>query len=461
MLCQALLLVSSLAALAPLPPLGPEAFAARRQRFVAQLPSGSLAVLRSAVEVANGTDPYRPDSDFWYLTGLDETNVTGVLRKDRSGAVSYLLFVQPKDPVTDQWTGVRMGVEGAKARGGADEAIAVADFWDRFAKLANEATALFYVDGGDKEFRDKLQAAWTKSDHDATAARPVASAGPLLAKLRLVKDEAELKLLRRAVDLSVVAHRAGLAAVASGRNEGSVKAPMVAACIEGGSARMAYPPIVGSGPNGVILHYEKDDRTMQAGEMIVNDTACEYQMYAADVTRSYPVSGHFSPEQRALYDVVLAAQKAGIDKVRPGTRMHEVYDATVSVVVDGLLKLGLLKGDKAELISSRDFRKLYPHGSSHWLGLDVHDAGSYEFEPGDRPFRDRYFYAQAVLQPGMVLTVEPGIYVPEGATEDKKWWNIGVRIEDDVLVTASGPDCLSCGMPREPAELEAAFAKKR
>src|SRR5262249_47574317 len=160
-------------------------------------------------------------------------------------------------------------------------------------------------------------------------------------------------------------------------------------------------------------------------------TACEYQMYAADVTRSYPVSGRFSPEQRAVYDVVLAAQKAGIEKVRPGSRIGEVYEATVGVVVDGLLKLGVLKGDREEIIRSRAFKKLYPHGSSHWLGLDVHDAGAYEFEKGDYPWRERYFHARAVLQPGMVLTVEPGIYVPEGATEDKKWWNIGVRIEDD------------------------------
>lgn len=191
--------------------------------------------------------------------------------------------------------------------------------------------------------------------------------------------------------------------------------------------------------------------------MVVNDSACEYGMYAADVTRSYPVSGRFSPEQRAIYDIVLAAQKAGFDKVKPGVPVGEVYAATVSTVVDGLLRLGLLSGSKDELITSRAYTKFYPHGCCHWIGLNVHDAGGYAVEgEGDR--WHRYFRARRPLQPGMLLTVEPGIYIPEGSTPDPKWWNIGVRIEDDLLVTETGMDCLSCDLPREAADVEKALA---
>jgi Xaa-Pro aminopeptidase len=195
--------------------------------------------------------------------------------------------------------------------------------------------------------------------------------------------------------------------------------------------------------------------------MIVNDTACEFGMYTADVTRSYPVSGRWSPEQRAIYDIVLASQKAGIAAARPGVSMGEVYGTTVDVVVDGLLRLGLLKGDKAQIIASRDYMKLYPHGSSHWLGLDVHDAGSYDRDEAMKERKDRYFAQRRKLAPGMVITVEPGIYVPEDPAYDRKWWNIGVRIEDDIVITAAGSDCLSCRLPREALEIEKLLGRSK
>jgi Xaa-Pro aminopeptidase len=217
---------------------------------------------------------------------------------------------------------------------------------------------------------------------------------------------------------------------------------------------MGYPPIVGSGPNSILLHYAEDNRQMLAGEILVNDTACEFGMYSSDVTRSYPVSGKFSPEQRTIYEIVLAAQKAGIAATKPGATMAEVYGATVDVVVDGLLRLGLLTGDRAALISSRDFMKLYPHGSSHWIGLNVHDPSSYDRDPAMKERKDRYFAARRKLAPGMAITVEPGIYIPEDPAYDKKWWNLGARIEDVVLVTETGSECLSCKAPREIAEVE-------
>ena len=275
--------------------------------------------------------------------------------------------------------------------------------------------------------------------------------------MRLVKDATEIAILREAVNLSVEAHRAALALAGPGVNEGVLKGAMVQRCLAGGAARMAYAPIVGSGPNSVILHYPDANRVMQRDEMIVNDTACEYGLYAADVTRSYPVNGTFSPEQRALYEIVLAAQKAGIAKAVTGSAYHEIQDAAVAVTVDGLVKLGLLSGSHEELVKDRSFAKFLPHGTGHWLGLDVHDAGSYEFaDPKDR--WTRYFSSNATLRSGMVLTVEPGIYIPEKSEGvDPKWWNIGVRIEDDILVTDKGPECLSCALPREIADIEGAM----
>jgi Xaa-Pro aminopeptidase len=273
--------------------------------------------------------------------------------------------------------------------------------------------------------------------------------------MRLVKDATEQALLRRAAALSAEAHVAAMKAVRPGREEYAVRAALEEVCTAGGAARMAYPSIVGSGPNSVILHYERDDRKMSAGEMIVNDSACEYGMYAADVTRSYPVSGTFSPEQRAIYEIVLAAQKAGFAKARPGAAFHEVHDATVEVVTDGLLRLGILKGDRNELIRTLAYAKFYPHGSSHWLGMNVHDVGSYRFSNPDAPRLARYRTAETKLEPGMALTVEPGIYIRDHAEGvDPKWWNIGVRIEDDVLITPAGMECLSCAAPREPGEVE-------
>jgi Xaa-Pro aminopeptidase len=446
-----LLLAGGAAAAEPLA----AAFAARREKLAAALPRDGVAVFRSAPgERVQASESYRQDSDLWYLTGFPEPEAIAVLRPGAAVGHRFVLFVQPKNFAEEQWTGFRSGVEGARAAYGADEAFPVAEFWERWPELQRGASGLYFRDGQDAAFAERLVAAWRKADGNTTSPRPLADAGPFVHEMRLVKDAGEIALLRRAADLSVDAHLAALAEVKPGAFEYALKAAMVRTCLAGGAARMAYPPIVGSGANSVILHYDEASRAMAAGGMIVNDTACEFSMYAADVTRSYPVSGRFSPDQRALYDIVLASQKAGIAASRPGASMAEVYRATVEVVVDGLLRLGVLKGDKAQIIASRDFMKVYPHGSSHWLGLDVHDAGSYDKDESMKERKDRYFAARRKLAPGMVITVEPGIYVPEDPAYDRKWWNLGVRIEDDVLVTAAGPDCLSCRAPREIAEIE-------
>ena len=444
---------------APMPAPTPAFFAAHRANFVAKLPAGAIAVVRTAPEtsVETSPDPYRQDSNFWYLTGFTEPNAVAVFRPWAAEGERYILFVAPRDPEKETWTGYRAGVEGAKLAFGAEAAYVIDEFDKKLPELLVGATSLAYLDGGDEPFRNSLLAAWNRPNSNATEPRPAAEAGPIVHELRLIKDATELALMRRAAELSVEAHVAALAEVEPGRYEYDVKAAMVAACLHGGAARMSYPPIVGSGRNSVILHYEPADKRLDAGGMIVNDTACEYGYYAADVTRSYPVSGKFSADQRAIYEIVLAAQKAAIAAVKPGIPYKTMNEITIGVVVDGLLKLGLLSGDRDELIASGAQRKFYPHGSGHWIGLNVHDPGSYGFPPGI-PWKERYRQANTVLRPGMVFTVEPGIYIPEGSTEDKRWWNIGVRIEDEILVTETGGECLSCTAPREIAELERALA---
>jgi len=435
----------------------PAVYAARRQKLV--LPAGAIAILRTAPDPDAMSDPYRPDSDLYYLTGLEEPDGVAVLKPGAPEGERYLLFVRGKNFAEEQWTGYRLGPDGAKTALGAEKAEPMDQFFDKLPDLLKGVSSLHLSDGGDAEFRARVLKAFAATGHDSPTERPVLDLAPLVHEMRLIKDPVEIGLMRRAASLSADAHKAALQKVGPGRYEYGLRAVMVETCLEGGAARMAYPSIVGSGANSVILHYDRDDKKMEAGEMIVNDTACEYGRYAADVTRSYPVSGKFSEEQRAIYDIVLEAQKAGFGKVKPGASVADVYKATVDVIVDGLLKLGILSGTRESAIASRDFKKFYPHGSSHWLGLDVHDAGSYTFD-SDAPRQDRYFTARTVLKPGMALTVEPGIYIPEGSTTDKKWSNLGVRIEDDVLVTESGMDCLSCAAPREVKEIEAALRRK-
>lgn len=460
---SAILLAAALAAPllgAETPPApAPDFFAAHRAAFAAKLPPGSVAFLRGAPEGSGEVGAvYRQSSDFWYLTGLTEPGAVAVFAPGAPEGERFLLFVHPRDFAQEQWTGWRTGIEGATKDFRAEAAFPLDDFWKKLPALAKGNRMLLYSDGGDSAFRDRILEAWRSGDGQSAELRPAADAGPLLHQMRLVKDATEQALIRRAAELSVAGHVAAMKETRPGQYEYALRAALEAACTRGGAARTAYPSIVGSGPNSVILHYERDDRRMNAGEMIVNDSACEYGMYAADVTRSYPVEGRFSPEQRAIYDLVLEAQKAGFAKIRPGAAFHEVHDATVDVIVDGLRKLGILHGERAEIMKNRSYTAFYPHGSSHWLGLNVHDAGSYRFSDPDAPRLARYSLAQARLEPGMAFTVEPGIYVPDHSEGvDPKWWNIGVRIEDDVLVTAAGMDCLSCAAPREAAEVEKAI----
>jgi len=452
----------------------PAAYAARREKFMAQLPPNSIAVLRSGPErtLSNDTEyTYRQDSDFYYLTGIDENDVTAVFRPNAPDKMRYVLFMPPRDVRREAWLGSRVGPEEAVKAYGADAAFPIADFNAKMriereygqpvGGYLNGVEKLYLSDGADTEWLAKFRESFDPLKPGRRGGpETVVDARAIIHEMRVIKDAEDLRYIRRAAEMSAAAHRRAMAAAGPGKWEFEVQQALDGYCFANGARRMAYPSIVGSGPNACTLHYNASSRQMKDGELLLNDSGAEYGNYATDVTRTYPVSGRFSPEQRKIYEIVLAAQKAGFAAVKPGAAFHEVHDATVGVVVDGLLALGILKGDRAEIIRTRAYQKFYPHGSSHWVGLNVHDAGSYQYPPGVERLA-RYGLAQTKLEPGMVLTVEPGIYIAAGAAPDPKWNDIGVRIEDVVLVTPSGMECLSCGAPREIADVERAIANGR
>ncbi|HEY7368391.1 MAG TPA: aminopeptidase P N-terminal domain-containing protein [Thermoanaerobaculia bacterium] len=452
---------AGMAALEP-PPIAapPSMFAAHRERLLAKMPPGSVAVFKSApvADLPGNVDfEYRQNSDFWWVTGFGDPEAAAVLRKTETGA-TFTLFVRRKDARREAYDGFRPTPAEAAAAAGAQEAYLIDEVWTRLSSkdaqtgawsgLLAGATSVFLSDGGDKEFGAKLKAAVAELATAERPAAPVTEAREIVHELRLVKDDEELKLLRRASEISGRAHVRAMREAAPGKWEFEIQAALDGYCQSQGARRMAYPSIVGSGPNALTLHYDKSARQARAGELVLNDSACEYQYYASDITRTYPVSGKFSPEQRAVYEVVLAAQKTAIAAVKPGVPRSDVENAALRAQVEGLLRLGLMTGTLDELIRNQAHRRLTLHGVSHWVGLDVHDPGRLANSDGKpRP-----------LEPGMVFTIEPGIYLPMAGDIPEKYQGIGVRVEDVVLVTKDGVDCLTCFVPKELADVEGAVA---
>ncbi|MBX6364672.1 MAG: aminopeptidase P N-terminal domain-containing protein [Gemmatimonadetes bacterium] len=415
----------------------------RRARVLRALGDGAM-VLPAAPEVRIGRDqdlPYRVDPDLYYLTGYTEPEAVAVLTPGTEAP--FTLFVRPRDPDRELWTGRRGGVEAACEVFGADQAFPIAELPARLpALLAGYDTIYARFGGG----RDDVEALLRRILVDARRTRPRAGRGPqalvdpgrLLDDMRLVKDAHELRLMREAATISVAAFREAAAVIRPGAGEWEVQAALDAGFRRRGADGPAFETIVGSGENATVLHYVRNDRPMRAGELVLLAAGALYGRYAADITRVFPVSGRFSGPQRALYDVVRAAHDAAIAAARPGAAFDAVHDAAVAVLVAGLVELGVLTGDVEALRADETAYKAYfPHRTSHWLGLDVHDVGDYARDGAPRR-----------LEPGMVLTVEPGLYIPAtalGAPEALR--GVGIRIEDDVLVTAEGPEVLTCELP--------------
>jgi Xaa-Pro aminopeptidase len=453
--------ISGLAAALDPPPLtpNPAAFQARREKFMAQLPPKSVAILRSAPMRTMTHDVeylYRQDSDFYYLTGIAQENVTAVIRPGAEDGKSYILFLQPRDPRRESWDGIRVGPEEAVAAFGADAAFPHKDFDSKMAEFDRntyrstgyiaDAERLYVADGGDEEWIATFRAQFDPlTNARRSGPSTLVDARAIIRQMRLIKDEEDLRFLRRTAEMSAQGHARAMQAAAPGKWEFEVQQALDGHCAANGARRMAYPSIVGSGPNSCILHYDQSSRQLKDGDVLLNDSGAEYGLYAADVTRTYPVNGRFSPEQRAIYEIVLSAQKAAIAVVRPGVAHDEIEKAAALASAQGLVRLGLLSGDPAEIVRGFGHRRFTLHGISHWIGLDTHDPSPY----GAAGARSR------ILEPGMVFTIEPGIYIPANmAGVDPKWWNIGVRIEDMILVTPEGSECLSCAAPKEVADVE-------
>jgi Xaa-Pro aminopeptidase len=394
---------------------------------------------------------YRQDSDFFYLTGFTEPGAYLVLAP---GAPKrrFTLYVQPRDPEKERWTGRRAGERGARNRYGADAAQPAERFFEDLPKLLEGHDQVYLRLGADPRLDEAVirHVAAFRARTRAGARGPtrIVDPAPVLGEFRLRKEPEELALLQRAVDITAEGHLAAMQAVRPGRLEYEVEAEVEYRFRRAGASGPAYPTICGGGVNATILHYIENDRPLRRGDLVLLDAGAEYMGYAGDVTRAMPVGGRFSDAHRALYTVVLEAQKAAVRRVRPGATLEAVHRTAVRRLTQGLVRLGLLSGTVDTLVRKQAYRRFYMHRTSHWLGLDVHDAGRYDAADGRaRP-----------LEPGMVLTVEPGLYVGAEADVPAGFRNTGIRIEDDVLVTRTGCRVLSAAVPKEVDAIERAMA---
>ena len=421
----------------------------RREQLMAKI-GNSTAIFRSAPMAIMHNDVeynFRQDSDFFYLTGFDEPEAVAVLAPHHAEH-RFILFVRPKEREKEVWTGYRCGVEGAKEIYGADEAYSIAELDEKLPQYLEKADKIYYRLGRDRNFNEKILYHWQRLiatyPKRGTGPTAIEDAGVVLHSMRLVKSQAELELMRQAAAISVEAHNYAREIASPGRYEYEIQAEMERIFRLRGGTGVAYPSIVASGENACILHYIENTRQMQDGDLLLIDAACAYGYYNADITRTFPVNGKFTGEQRALYDIVLEAQKQAIAQVKPGNPYNAFHDTAVRVLTEGLVELGILQGQIEDLIKEEKYKPFYMHRTGHWLGLDVHDVGVYQH--GESP---------QILQPGQVLTVEPGLYIvpqtqpAEGQPAiDPQWEGIGIRIEDDVLVTETGHEILTTGVPK-------------
>lgn len=436
---------------------GMRAYARRRQRLMRAMGRGGVAVLPTAPVRTRNRDveyPFRHDSDFYYLSGFREPESVMVLAPGRADG-EFILFCRERDPHLELWNGRRAGLEGARRHYGADQSFPIGEFERILPDLLVDRDCLYFTLGKEPAFdgrvTEALQAVRRRVRTGARAPVGIVSLEHLVHEMRLIKDADERAFMRRAAEISAAAHRRAMMVCRPGMPEHRLEAELLHEFVANGAREPAYPSIVGGGANACILHYTENADPLRDGDLVLIDAGAEYEGYAADITRTFPVNGRFSEPQRELYALVLAAQQAAIAKVAPGNRWNEPHDAAVRVLTRGLVRLGLLKGDVRELIHSGAYRHFYMHRTGHWLGMDVHDVGDYRI--GDR-------WRQ--FEPGMVLTVEPGLYVGGGSRRiAKRWWNIGIRIEDDVLVTRSGNQVLTADVPKEIDEIEALMASAR
>jgi len=426
----------------------------RRDDLMAQMGENSIALLPAAPLLTRNRDvehAFRQDSDFHYLSGFDEHEAVIVLKPGREHG-EFVMFCRERDPEKELWTGLIAGQEGVCERYGADDAFPIADINDILPGLLEGCDKVYSSIGSNPEF-DRQVMEWVKiiraqARNGAQPPNEFLVLDHLLHDMRLFKSKKEAQLMTKAGRISAEGHVEAMKVCKPGMMEYQLEAVYVNHFMTQGCRLQAYPSIVGGGENACILHYTNNDKELMDGDLVLVDAGAEYELYAGDITRTFPVNGKYSAAQRALYDVVLAAQLAGIDAVKPGNHWNEPHEAAVRVLTAGLVELGILKGELEILIQEEAYKPFYMHKTGHWLGLDVHDVG--EYKVGD-VWRE--------LEPGMVLTVEPGLYIaPNAKGVAKKWRGIGIRIEDDVLVTKEGCQVLTEHVPKHADEIEQLMA---
>ncbi len=426
-----------------------EEYLARQHQLLAQMKHNSVAVIPAAKEITRSRDtefPFRQDSDFFYLTGFNEPDAMLVLIKGEEQ--KSVIYVRAKDKTAEIWHGRRMGAEAAVTQLPVDEAYTLAELDQGLIDAVNQKSTLYFGQGVYKDIDEQiftllntLRGAPKKGYRAPEVIRDVRS---LVHEMRLFKSPAEQAIMRRAGEISAQAHKRAMRFAKPGATEYQLEAELHHHYAMNGARYPAYGTIVGSGDNATILHYTENESPLKDGDLVLIDSGCELEGYAADITRTFPVNGTFSDAQKAVYNVVLKAQYAALDLVKPGNTLAQAAQVVNRVLTEGLIDLGLLEGDLEELLESQAYRAFYMHGLGHWLGLDVHDVGEYKQDEKDRPF-----------EPGMVLTIEPGLYISEDAPVAEQYRGIGIRIEDDVLVTENGHENLTASVPKEIAEIEA------
>ena len=419
------------------------------EEFMRRMAPKSVAIIPGAHEPRRSNDThyrFRQDSDFFYLTGFEEPDSLAVIRAEKDP--KYTLFVRPRDPEREIWDGRRAGVEGAKSEFGAGEAFPIAEFESKLADFLDGAEILYYRLGNDRDLDDtiikeisRMRSLNRKPIHPP---QTIIDPATIVHEMRVVKRPEELEIMQAAADIAAEAHVEAMKAVRPGMKEYQVEALIEQVFRRHGAAAPAYTSIVGAGPNATVLHYINNDGELRDGDLLLVDAGAEYKGYASDITRTFPINGRYSPAQREIYDLVLKAQMACVEMVRPGVTHDQLKQHSIEVLTEGMVELGLLKGKPEELIKEKKHEKFYMHGLGHMLGIDVHDVG-------------RYYYGEEsrALEPGVVMTVEPGIYIaPDTKDVPEKYLGIGIRIEDDVLCTNDGPRVLTTKVPKDPDQIE-------
>ncbi|SDH68083.1 Xaa-Pro aminopeptidase [Pseudomonas flavescens] len=432
-------------------------YARRRKALMALMEPNSIAILPAAPVFIRNRDVehiYRQDSDFQYLSGFPEPEAVIALIPGREHG-EYVLFCRERDPERELWDGLRAGQEGAISRFGADDAFPIGDIDDILPGLIEGRERVYYAVGTNPEFdrhlMDWVNVIRSKARQGATPPKEFVALNHFLHDLRLYKSAGEVKVMREAAQISARAHIKAMQASRAGLYEYHLEAELDYEFRKGGSKMPAYGSIVAAGKNACILHYRENDALLKDGDVVLIDAGCEIDCYASDITRTFPVSGTFTAEQRAIYEIVLAANLEAFKHIAPGRHWNEAHEATVRVITAGLVELGLLKGNVDELIAAEAYKPFYMHRAGHWLGMDVHDVGEYKVGGEWR-----------VLEVGMAMTVEPGIYIAvDNQNVAKKWRGIGVRIEDDVVVTKTGCEILTGDVPKTVDEIEALMAAAR